>query len=101
MLSEFDVDSSKQAHPDLVVLAGPPLWVDANTYLMPLGDYKLQAWVNNWLRYNATHQRLVAGWTKWLGPGLAEVPPDHVRRGSGRRTRTGQGLILDKQGWPA
>ncbi len=70
VLSEFDVDSSKSAHPDLVVLQGPPLWVDANTYLMPLGDYKLQAWVNNWLRYNATHQRLVAGWKKWLGPGL-------------------------------
>ena len=70
VLSEFDVDSSKQAHPDLVILPGPPLWVDANTYLMPLGDYKLQAWVNNWLRYNATHQRMVAGWTKWLGPGL-------------------------------
>jgi ABC-type amino acid transport substrate-binding protein len=70
VLSEFDVESSKQAHPDLQILAGPPLWVDANTYLMPLGDYKLQAWVNNWLRYNATHQRLVAGWTKWLGPGL-------------------------------
>jgi len=70
VLSEFDVDSSKQAHPDLVLLNGPPLWVDANTYLMPLGDYKLQAWVNNWLRYNATHQRMVAGWTKWLGPGL-------------------------------
>ena len=37
---------------------------------MPVGDYKLQAWVNNWLRYNATHQRLVASWKKWLGPGL-------------------------------
>jgi polar amino acid transport system substrate-binding protein len=70
VLSEFDIDSSKQAHPDLVLLNGPPLWVDANTYLMPLGDYKLQAWVNNWLRYNATHQRMVASWTKWLGPGL-------------------------------
>lgn len=70
VLSEFDVDDSKKAHPDLQILAGPPLWVDANTYLMPLGDYKLQAWVNNWLRYNATHQRMVAGWTKWLGPGL-------------------------------
>jgi polar amino acid transport system substrate-binding protein len=70
VLSEFDVDSSKQAHPDLQILNGPPLWVDANTYLMPLGDYKLQAWVNNWLRYNAAHQRLLAGWTKWLGPGL-------------------------------
>ena len=70
ILSEFDVDSSLQAHPDLKLLTGPPLWVDANTYLMPLGDYKLQAWVNNWLRYNATHQRLVASWKKWLGPGL-------------------------------
>ncbi len=70
VLSEFDVDDSKKAHPDLQILSGPPLWVDANTYLMPLGDYKLQAWVNNWLRYNATHQRLVAAWTKWLGPGL-------------------------------
>jgi len=70
VLSEFDVDDSKKAHPDLQILAGPPLWVDANTYLMPLGDYKLQAWVNNWLRYNATHQRMVSGWTKWLGPGL-------------------------------
>ena len=70
VLSEFDVDDSKKAHPDLQILSGPPLWVDANTYLMPAGDYKLQAWVNNWLRYNATHQRMVAGWTKWLGPGL-------------------------------
>ena len=70
VLSEFDVDSSLQAHPNLKLLSGPPLWVDANTYLMPLGDYKLQAWVNNWLRYNATHQRLTSSWKKWLGPGL-------------------------------
>ena len=62
--------SLRGAHGVCVIRRGPPLWVDANTYLMPLGDYKLQAWVNNWLRYNATHQRMVAGWTKWLGPGL-------------------------------
>ena len=70
ILSEFDVDDSLKAHPDLKLLSGPPLWVDANTYLMPLGDYKLQAWVNNWLRYNATHQRMVSSWRNWLGPGL-------------------------------
>jgi polar amino acid transport system substrate-binding protein len=69
VLSEFDVDDSLKAHPTLKLLAGPPR-VDANTYLMPLGDYKLQAWVNNWLRYNATHQRLTSLWKKWLGPGL-------------------------------
>ena len=72
VLSEFDVDDSLKAHPNLRIMPGPPLWVDANTYLMPLGDYKLQAWVNNWLRYNATHQRLVSTWKKWLGPGLAK-----------------------------
>ncbi len=72
VLSEFDVEPTLGAHPTLKLLSGPPLWVDANTYLMPLGDYKLQAWVNNWLRYNATHQRLVASWKKWLGPGLAK-----------------------------
>jgi len=70
VLSEFDVEDSLKAHPNVKLLAGPPLWVDANTYLMPLGDYKLQAWVNNWLRYNATHQRLTSLWKKWLGPGL-------------------------------
>lgn len=70
VLSEFDVEDSLKAHPDMKLLNGPPLWVDANTYLMPLGDYKLQAWVNNWLRYNATHQRLTSLWKKWLGPGL-------------------------------
>ncbi len=70
VLSEFDVDDSLKAHGDLKLLSGPPLWVDANTYLMPLGDYKLQAWVNNWLRYNATHERLTSLWKKWLGPGL-------------------------------
>ena len=68
--SEFDVEDAIKAHPTLKLLAGPPLWVDSNTYLMPLGDYKLQAWVNNWLRYNATHQRLTSLWKKWLGPGL-------------------------------
>jgi len=37
VLSEFDVDSSISAHPNLKLLSGPPLWVDANTYLMPTG----------------------------------------------------------------
>ena len=70
VLSEFDIGDSKKAHPDLVLLPGPPLWVDANTYLMPTGDFKLQAFVNNWLRYNATHQRMVSSWKKWLGDDL-------------------------------
>jgi ABC-type amino acid transport substrate-binding protein len=72
ILSEFDVQSAFTAHPDLRVMPGPPLFSDANTYLMPLNDYKLQFWVTNWLRYYAAHQTLAGLWEKWVGPGAAQ-----------------------------
>ncbi len=72
IMSEFDVGDSLKAHPDLKILPGPPLFVDANTYFMPLGDYKLQAWVTNWLRYNATHQYMAGLWQKYVGPDTAK-----------------------------
>jgi ABC-type amino acid transport substrate-binding protein len=72
ILSEFDVESAFQAHSNLKIMPGPPLFNDANTYFMPLGDYKLQAWVTQWLRYYATHQTLAGLWEKWVGPGVAK-----------------------------
>ena len=72
ILSEFDVESAFAAHKDLKIMPGPPLFSDANTYFMPLGDYKLQAWVTQWLRYYATHQTLAGLWEKWVGPGAAK-----------------------------
>lgn len=71
ILSEFDVGEAFKAHPDLKILPGPPLFVDANTYFMPIGDFKLQAWVTNWLRYNATHHNLSGLWQKWVGTAIA------------------------------
>lgn len=71
ILSEFDVGEAFKAHPDLKILPGPPLFVDANTYFMPAGDVKLQAWVSNWLRYNATHYTLIGLWQKWVGTAIA------------------------------
>jgi len=72
ILSEFDVESAFAAHSNLVIMPGPPLFSDCNTYFMPLGDYKLQAFVTNWLRYYATHQTLAGLWLKYVGPGAAK-----------------------------
>jgi polar amino acid transport system substrate-binding protein len=72
ILSEFDVGSAFAAHPDLRIMPGPPLFSDANTYFMPLNDFKLQAFVTDWLRYYATHQTLAGLWEKYVGPDAAK-----------------------------
>lgn len=65
--SEFAVASQLQAHPTLGIIHGDALYVDANAYLMPAGDYKLHSWVTNWVRYTATHQTLAGLWEKYVG----------------------------------
>ena len=72
ILSEFDIGSAFTAHSDLVIMPGPPLFSDANTYFMPLNDFKLQAFVTDWLRYYATHQTLAGLWEKYVGPDAAK-----------------------------
>lgn len=71
VLSEFDVGEAFKAHPDLKILPGPALFVDANTYFMPLGDDKLWHWVTNWLRYYAAHGYLAGLWEKYVGSAIA------------------------------
>jgi polar amino acid transport system substrate-binding protein len=83
ILSEFDVGEALKAHPDLKILPGPPLFVDANTYFMPVGDQKLQAWVTNWLRYYATHGYLTSLWQKWVGTSVAPYHLNIVGVGPG------------------
>lgn len=73
ILSEFAVRGALNAHPDLQILPGPPLFVDANTYFLPLGDFKLWAWVTNWLRYTATHEVLSRLWEKWVGTTVRDL----------------------------
>ncbi|TAN34944.1 amino acid ABC transporter substrate-binding protein [bacterium] len=66
VLNEFNIPSIKTAHPDVKLLP-VPLWVDADSFFMPLGDYKLKEWVSNWVRYQAAHGTLAALWNKWVG----------------------------------
>lgn len=68
IFSEFSSGSLLANNKNLRPLAGPPLFVDANSYFMPEGDIKLQQWVTNWLRYQSTHQVLSGLWTKWVVP---------------------------------
>jgi len=68
IFSEFSTGSLLSHNKNLRPLGGPPLFVDANTYLMPNGDEKLEHWVTNWLRYQAAHQTMASGWKKWVVP---------------------------------
>jgi ABC-type amino acid transport substrate-binding protein len=68
IFSEFSTGSLLSQNSNLRPLGGPPLFVDANTYLMPNGDEKVQQWVTNWLRYQAAHQTMASGWKKWVVP---------------------------------
>ncbi len=68
IFSEFSTGSLLDNNKNLRPLGGPPLFVDANSYLMPLGDEKAQHWISNWMRYQSAHQTMSSGWKKWVGP---------------------------------
>jgi len=68
IFSEFSTGSLLSQNKNLRPLGGPPLFVDANSYLMPNGDEKAQEWVTNWLRYQSAHQTMASGWKKWVVP---------------------------------
>jgi ABC-type amino acid transport substrate-binding protein len=68
IFSEFSTGSLLANNKNLRPLGGPPLFVDANTYLMPLGDEKAQHWISNWMLYQSAHQTMASGWKKWVGP---------------------------------
>jgi ABC-type amino acid transport substrate-binding protein len=68
IFSEFSTGSLLANNKNLRPLGGPPLFVDANTYFMPLDDERLWQWVTNWLRYQAAHQTMANLWKKWVVP---------------------------------
>ena len=68
IFSEFSTGSLLSQNKSLRTLGGPPLFVDANSYLMPLGDEKAHHWISNWMRYQSAHQTMAAGWKKWVVP---------------------------------
>jgi polar amino acid transport system substrate-binding protein len=68
IFSEFSAGSLLTNNKNLRPLGGPALFVDANTYFMPIGDEKLWQWVTNWLLYQSTHQTMAGLWKQWVGP---------------------------------
>jgi ABC-type amino acid transport substrate-binding protein len=68
IFSEFSTGSLLSQNKSLRTLGGPPLFVDANSYLMPLGDEKAHVWISNWMRYQSAHQTMASGWKKWVVP---------------------------------
>jgi polar amino acid transport system substrate-binding protein len=79
LLSEFNIKPIKDANPEVTVLKAPPVFVDYNTWFMPLNDTKAQLWISNWLNYQVSHGNLATQWNKWIGDdaralGLQTIP---------------------------
>lgn len=79
LLSEFNIVEALEQHPGITVFDAPPVFVDINTFFMPAGDFPMQAYVSNWLRYQTSHGVLDGLWAKYVGEdaraaGLPTVP---------------------------
>ena len=63
----------------MTVLGAPPVFVDYNTWFMPLNDTKAQLWLTNWLSYQISHGVVANQWNQWIGDdaralGLQTIP---------------------------
>ena len=67
IVGEFSVAGAVKANPNVKVLKGDPVFVDENSYFMPLGEFELKHYVDTWLRYQTSHNELGALWDKYVG----------------------------------
>jgi polar amino acid transport system substrate-binding protein len=67
IVGEFSVAGAIKANPNVKVLKGDPVFVDENSYFMPLGEHALKHYVDTWLRYQTSHNELGALWDKYIG----------------------------------
>jgi ABC-type amino acid transport substrate-binding protein len=72
LISSQQIPSFASKYPGLKILPGPQVFVDANTYLMPLGDYRLKEWITNWIWYQLTHNLLGPEYINNLEPGIKQ-----------------------------
>lgn len=66
-LGEFNVAEVLEQESTLSVLPGPPVTADINTFFMPLGDFRMKAYVDNWLNYNIIRGTLSGMWDRFVG----------------------------------
>lgn len=67
LVGEFEVADAVKNQPKLTVFKGKPVFVDENSFFMPIGDYKLKAYVDTWLRYETSHNNLAGLWDMYVG----------------------------------
>jgi len=70
LISSQQIPTFASKYPKMTILPGPQVFVDANTYLMPLGDYRLKEWVSNWIWYQLSHNLLGPQYINNLRPGI-------------------------------
>jgi ABC-type amino acid transport substrate-binding protein len=70
LISSQQIPGFASKYPNMKILPGPQVFVDANTYLMPLGDYRLKEWISNWIWYQLTHNLLGPQYINNLQPDI-------------------------------
>lgn len=70
IVNDAGIPDALTKYPGIKILSGGAIFVNADTYFMPITDYKLWFWVTNWMRYQATHEVFKGLWGKWIGDDL-------------------------------
>lgn len=67
LVGEFGLAGALAENSSLVAVETPPLFADINTWFMAIGDVRMRAYVDNWLRYNIIRGRLASFWNERVG----------------------------------
>jgi len=70
IINDVAIPDALTKYPAIQILQGGAIFLNADTYFMPLTDYKLWYWVTNWMRYQATHEVFKGLWATWIGDEL-------------------------------
>jgi ABC-type amino acid transport substrate-binding protein len=67
LVGEFGLAGALAENSSLAAVETPPLFADINTWFMAIGDVRMRAYVDNWLRYNIIRGRLASFWNERVG----------------------------------
>lgn len=73
LVGEFGLARALSENSSLVAVETPPLFADINTWFMAIGDLRMRAYVDNWLRYNIIRGRLASFWNERVGNAAREA----------------------------
>jgi ABC-type amino acid transport substrate-binding protein len=73
LVGEFGISRALSENSSLVAVSTPPIFADINTWFMAIGDHRMRAYVDNWLRYNIIRGRLASFWNERVGNAAREA----------------------------